>query len=104
MLHATLTGPHGTITIKMHGDWEEICPIWIDAKAPTDEHEVRRWLRYAATGMFGHLISTDKMARPCDVHNALTHPGDPAIKRWKARVVRADLKTVKADIPDGAVT
>lgn len=104
MLHAILTGPDGPITIKMNGDWEEKCPIWIDAREPTDEQDVRSWLRHSATGMFGHLIATDKMARPCDVHNALTHPGDPAIKRWKARVVRADIKTVKADIPDGAVT
>lgn len=104
MLHATLTGPHGEMTIKMNGDWEETCPVWIDAKTPSDELEMRDWLRHAATGMFGHLVAHDKMAQPCDVHNALTNPGDPQVKRWKAKIKRADIKTVKADIPDGAVT
>lgn len=104
MLHATLAGPHGPITLKMNGGWEEPCPIWFDAKTPDDEREVRRWLKHAATGLFGHLVATDKMAQPCDVHNAPTNPGDPQVERWKAKAIKADIETVKADIPDGSVT
>ena len=104
MLHATLAGTHGPITIKMYGDLEAPCPILIDAKTPSDEMEVRHWLKHGATGLFGHLVGSDTTAEPCDVHNALTNPGDPAIKRWKAKIITANIKPVKADIPDGAVT
>lgn len=103
MLHATLTGPRGKMTVKMNGGWEDRCPIWIDAH-PEDEREVRDWLKHGATGLFGHLVGDDKMAEPCDVHSALTNPGDPTAKGWKPKIVKADIRTVKANIPDGAVT
>lgn len=103
-LHATIKTPlsPAILTLEMDGDWEARVPIKITS---SDDHSglarerLRYWLNHIATGLFGHMVSSDKIAAPVDVYHALV-----TSKEWDIKIERADAREVRLDLPDGAVS
>lgn len=93
------------VTLAITAPWDQFGDIRLVGGLQADQERIRDWLRDAAAGMFGHLIASDETARPCDVHHALTaHPNDPEIRAWNPQIILAHVRTVSADLPEGAVT
>jgi hypothetical protein len=105
MLHAIIqptASYRSALTLKMDGDWEERSPIVItrdpDDDDAFDEERLRYWLNHIATGMFGHMVSSDTLAAPADVYHALV-----TTKEWDVTIQHADKREVRLDLPPGAV-
>lgn len=103
MLHATIKSPDSpaVLTLKIDSDWEERAPIQITSRgdaAGFAKDRLRYWLNHVATGMFGHLVGSDKLAAPADVYHALI-----TTKEWDVKIEHADTREVRLDLPPGAV-
>ena len=104
MLHATIKSSPlnpAVLTLKIDGDWEVCAPIQITSRNDADgftKDRLRYWLNHIATGMFGHMVGSDKHAAPADVYHALV-----TTKEWDVKITHADVRTVNLDLPAGAV-
>jgi len=93
---------HTVMTLKIDGDWETRSPVVItheDDDGGMDEDNLRYWLNHVATGMFGHLVGSDKQAAPADVYHALLNT-----QEWNIMILQADVREVRLDLPPGAVS
>ena len=102
-LHATIQFPSGNaVDLKMDGDWGKRSPVVITRDDPDegamDEDSLRYWLKHIAMGLFGHSVGSDTQAAPADVHHALLN-----LKEWRVTIRHADIRTVRLDLPPGAV-
>lgn len=92
-------------SLSIDGDWDdfgriELVPVQPKNPAAAREDEaIRHWLRHRATGLFGHLIGSDTVARPSDIMAALRSQKD-----WTVTVKRANPRVVAPKLPEGAVT